>query len=45
MSNEIEVGSTPYITGDFLPVGIDLGTSAIKIVNPIGHEKRRILSK
>ena len=44
MSNKIEVGSTPYITGDFLPVGIDLGTSAIKIVNPISHEKHRILS-
>jgi hypothetical protein len=44
MAMNIETRSEGHATADFLPIGIDLGTSAIKIVNPISHEKHRILS-
>lgn len=44
MSMDIEPRSDVYTTAEFLPVGIDLGTSAIKIVDPVSHEKHRILS-
>jgi len=44
MAMDIQLRSGVYTTGEFLPVGVDLGTSAIKIVNPISREKHRILS-
>jgi hypothetical protein len=44
VSIDIELRSGVSTTGEFLPVGVDLGTSAIKIVNPITSEKHRILS-
>jgi len=41
---DIQSRSSVYTPADFLPVGVDLGTSATKIINPLTSEKHRILS-